>query len=479
MAKPNSKLPLFVDLDGTLLKTDCLLESILAMLRSNPLTLFAMVGWLIHGRAFFKQKLAESAALDIEPLPVNPDFLAFLQQENKAKRELVLISAADQRVVDRVAKHYPLFSQAIGSDGETNLKANSKLARIKEIKPNQPFAYAGNAQADIVIWQAAEEIMVVNAEAAITRKAYALVANNSAITEFDKPSPLSARFFKAIRPHQWLKNSLVFLPLILSHQLDQFHLFWLSLMGFVSFSVCASSVYLLNDMLDINHDRHHPSKSRRPFAAGTLSLRLGFVGSPVMFLASLLLASFINAQFLLVLIGYWITTCLYSFYLKRLYIVDTVVLSLLYTSRIVAGSAAIGITTTSWLLAFSGFLFLGLALLKRTTELRNLVTDLKTLAKGRSYGTEQLNAVAILGVMASVAAIIVFAVYINAPATVDLYRSPATLWAICPLLLVMHIRVWLKAYSGDLDEDPVRFASHDRPSQIMLVLCGIILWLAI
>ncbi|MFK7864808.1 MAG: UbiA family prenyltransferase [Pseudohongiellaceae bacterium] len=479
MGLSEPQAPLFVDLDGTLTKTDCLLEAMLAMLRSNPLSLLKMFQWLSHGRAYFKKRVAEEVDLDIRSLPVNSSFLTYLEEQKSNGRQVILISAAHQTVVEKVAECYPLFDQAIGSDGDTNLKSEQKLDRIKELSQGESFAYAGNSEADLVIWRAADEIVVVNAEASIHKQATEIASENSTLVAFDLPSPLGRRFLKAMRPHQWLKNFLVFLPLILSHQLNQAELFWLTFLGFMSFSLCASSVYLLNDMLDIEHDRHHPSKSSRPFASGTLSLRLGFLGSPALFLLSVLIASSINGQFLLIMIGYWMTTCLYSFYLKRLYMADALTLSLLYTLRIIAGSAAIGITTTQWLLAFSGFLFLGLALLKRTTELRNLQLDFKTKVKGRSYDTEQLNVVAILGVMSSIAAIIVFTVYINAPATTELYSSPATLWMICPALVIMHGRVWLKAYLGDLDEDPVLFASHDRFSQVMLCLCGALLWLAI
>lgn len=479
MPKSTPQIPLFVDLDGTLLKTDCLLEAMLTMLRSNPLSLLSMFRWLSQGRAFFKQKLAEAVDLDITALPVNSEFLEYLKEQKDSGREIILISAAHQGVAEEVAQCYPFFSQIIGSDGVTNLKAEKKLKQIQQLTPGEKFAYAGNSDADLVVWEAADEAIVVNAESSTLKKAETLAGKRTTITTFDLPAALPSRFLKAMRPHQWLKNSLVFLPLILSHQLNQPELLWLTILGFVCFSLCASSVYLLNDMLDIEHDRHHETKSRRPFAAGTLSLRLGFVGSPILFSLSIFIAGFINSEFLSMLLGYWTVTCLYSFYLKKLYIVDAVTLSLLYTFRIIAGSAAIGITTTSWLLAFSGFLFLGLALLKRTTELRNLMADSKTTAKGRNYGTEQLNVVAILGLMSSIAAIIVFTVYINAPATTELYSSPSTLWAICPLLVFMHGRVWFKAYMGDIDEDPVLFASHDRISQVMLLLCGSFLWLAI
>lgn len=479
MTKPNSQCTLYVDLDGTLLKTDWMLEAILALLRKTPLALFTLVAWLLKGRAVLKQNLASTTNVNLDLLPVNPEFLEFLIGEKKNKRKLVLISASDQTVVDAIAQRFSLFDEAIGSDGTINLKSQAKLNRIKTINEGGPFAYAGNSNADLVLWQSADEIIVVNAEATVSRQADQCRSVDSTLLEFDSPESLQTRFLRAMRPHQWLKNGLLFLPLILSHQLNQPGLLFSTLLAFISFSLCASSVYLLNDMLDIESDRQHSSKSKRPFAAGTLALEYGFLGAPALLLASLLIATLVGTTFITVLLGYWLTTCLYSFYLKRVYLLDAFTLALLFTLRIMAGSAAIQVTTTDWLIAFSGFLFLGLALLKRTTELRNLINEGQSASQGRGYQTSQLPVVVILGIMSSLASILVFMVYINAPETTELYSSPTTLWAICPLLLGMLARVWRKAYRGTLDEDPVLFASHDKPSQLMLFISGVILWMAI
>jgi 4-hydroxybenzoate polyprenyltransferase len=479
MAVTDHQSPLFVDLDGTLIKSDWMLEAILAMLRVNPISIFRIVIWLVKGRSNLKRNLAEAVIVDIPSLPANHEFLEFLKQEKSKHRELVLISASDQKAVSAVSEHYDLFDAAIGSDGTINLKSEAKLARIREYTKDGSFSYAGNSGADFAIWQEAEEIIVVNAESHIADKAKSLITQQRPLLEFDKPSSLLPRLLKAMRPHQWLKNFLIFLPLILSHRLGETDLLTLTVLAFISFSLCASSVYFVNDLLDIECDRQHNSKSKRPFAAGTLPLQYGVLGAPLLFLLSLVFASLVGTQFFAVLIGYWLITCLYSLYLKRLYLLDVLTLSLLYTLRIIAGSAAIAITTTTWLIAFSGFLFLGLALLKRTTELRNLLIDGQVSTRGRDYSTDRLRVVTVLGVMSSTASILVFMVYINAANITDLYDQPVLLWAICPLFIIMLARVWYKAHAGTLDEDPVLFASHDRLSQIMLLLSGTILWLAI
>ncbi|MFT6093166.1 MAG: 4-hydroxybenzoate polyprenyltransferase [Pseudohongiellaceae bacterium] len=479
MAIANHQLPLFVDLDGTLIKSDWMLEAILVMVRDNPFSIFKILIWLAKGRSGLKRNLAEAVTIDIALLPVNPEFLDFLKKERHNQRELVLISASDQKAVTAASDHYGLFDAAIGSDGTINLKSKSKLTRIKEYVEGGRFSYAGNSAADLTVWQAADEIVVVNAESSIAEKVKSSNTQQRPLLEFDTPPSLLPRFFKAMRPHQWLKNFLIFLPLILSHRLGETDLLVVVALAFFSFSLCASSVYFVNDMLDIESDRQHNSKSKRPFAAGTLPLAYGVFGAPLLLLLSLIFASLVGTEFFAVLIGYWLITCLYSLYLKRLYLIDVATLSLLYTLRIIAGSAAIAITTTDWLIAFSGFLFLGLALLKRTTELRNLMIEGQVSTQGRDYSTDRLLVVTVLGVMSSAASILVFMVYINAANITFLYDSPELLWAICPLLIAMLARVWLKAYAGTLDEDPVLFASHDRLSQIMLILSGIILWLAI
>lgn len=479
MTTANHQLPLFVDLDGTLIKSDWMLEAILAMVSNKPTSIFQIALWLTKGRSNLKQHLAEAVTIDIASLPINREFFEFLKEEKSNARELILISASDQKAVTAVSDHYDLFDAAIGSDGTINLKSEAKLARIQKYVEGGGFSYAGNSAADLAVWQGADEIIVVNAESSIAEKAKSLDTEQQPILEFDKPPTLLPRLLKAMRPHQWLKNFLIFLPLILSHQLGEPDLLMLTVLAFVSFSLCASSVYFLNDLLDIESDRLHNSKSKRPFAAGTLPLEYGVFGAPLLFLLSLVFASLVGVQFFAVLIGYSLITCLYSLYLKRLYLLDVVTLSLLYTLRIIAGSAAIAITTTDWLIAFSGFLFLGLALLKRTTELRNLVIDGQVSTRGRDYNTDRLLVVAVLGIMSSAASILVFMVYISAANITYLYSSPALLWAICPLLIAMLARVWLKSYAGTLDEDPVLFASHDRLSQVMLVLSGAILWLAI
>ena len=470
------KLPLFVDLDGTLIKSDVTRESLLLLIKNNPFMLLLMPLWLCKGRAYLKYQLAQRIKLPVEMQPLNPGFLQYLQQQRTAGRAVTLISASNQLPVRQIGAHVGLFDACIGSDAKINLKSSAKLQRILELTGDRGFAYAGNSRADLPVWEKANEVIMVNCTPQLERK---LNHSSGAVLRFDAPASHWKLFGTAIRPHQWLKNGLVLLPLILSHQLNQIDLLVQASFAFISFSLCASSVYLLNDMLDLNSDRQHPSKRLRPFAAGELPLYFGLLGAPLLLLVSFLIATLLPDQFLFVLVLYWILTAFYSLYLKRLFLIDVVTLATLYTLRIIAGSAAIAVVTTFWLLAFSMFLFLGLALVKRYTELANLQTTDQMTIDGRAYSTTNLRALSLVGVCSSLMAVLVFAFYINAPDISRLYSTPLLLWLICPLGLYLVWRIWAFAHAGRLHDDPVLFTITDRQSQLITLLCGLLIWFAI
>ena len=280
---------------------------------------------------------------------------------------------------------------------------------------------------------------------------------------------------RAMRPHQWLKNTLLFVALILSHRLLEWDSLLAATVGFIVFCLCASSVYLLNDMLDLDADRAHRTKSRRPFAAGELSLAVGMAAALALLCAAFVVAWLLPESFLLLLLAYWLLTCLYSFALKRVFLLDAMTLALLFTLRVAAGAAAIGAPATGYLIVFSLCFFLGLALVKRVTELVKLPAG---AIIGRAYHKHHEGLLSVIGGIASLLAVIVFAFYINAPATTGLYRAPLLLWPIVPLLLVLLSRIWLFARAGKLHEDPVLFAIEDRLSQLLVLTAGGLIWLA-
>ncbi len=476
MSNLNPKPPLFVDLDGTVIKTDLMFESVLLLLKKNPLAIFLIPIWLLRGKANVKHQLAQRVDIVVDLLPLNPEFLAYLRTQVDEGRDIILISASNQQPVQQVSDHLALFIDAIGSDADHNLKAENKLARIQQLISKSDFSYAGNSSADLSVWFHAEEVLMVNCGSVLEAQ---LQDKTKLAALFDPASSPLTKFWQAIRPHQWLKNGLVFLPLILSHRVNQPDLLLQAFVGFVSFSFCATSVYLLNDMLDLNSDRQHKSKYSRPFASGELSLAYGFLGAPLLLLVAFSVASFLPTGFLTVLLAYWLLTCAYSFLLKKLFLVDVLVLAVLYTLRIVAGSAAISVLTTAYLIAFSMSLFFGLAIVKRYTELSNLQALGKTASEGRAYAWGDLKILSVLGISASLAAVLIFTFYVNAPDTTALYSTPTLLWLICPLLLYLLGRIWLLAYQGQLDEDPVLFAVSDWQCRIITLLCGLLTWVAI
>ena len=472
----DANTPLFVDLDGTLLNSDMLLESLVCLLRRNPAYLLLLPWWLLKGRAHLKAQIADRVSVRVDLLPYNKQFLEFLQQEKDAGRTLILLSASTQRLVSQIAEHLPLFDQAIGSTAADNLKGGAKLRKIQALVGDRPFNYAGNDKSDLAVWDRSEHAVVVNASAALSAE----LAQHSPVARNFPPAPGHGRaLLRALRPHQWLKNGLLFLPLLLAHKFSDLPSFIFVVHAFIAFCLCASSVYLLNDLLDLEADRQHESKSLRPFAAGELSIAWGLSLSPLLLLTAFFIALTVGLEFTLVLACYYLLTLLYNFGLKSLVIVDVLVLAALYTLRIIAGAAAIHVLPTFWLLAFSMFLFMSLAIVKRVTELDNLRALSRDQAAGRGYVAADLGVLSMLGITSGFISVLVFALYINAEDTRVLYGTPEILWFICPLLLYLVSRIWLLAHRGQLHEDPLVFAATDRRSQFVVVLCALLVWAAI
>lgn len=465
----------YVDLDGTLIKSDLLLESLFRLLEKNFFFLFMIPLWLLGGKANLKHQLAARVDVKTELLPYNSTLLTLLLEMKQQGSELVLISASNQRYVDRIAEHLQIFDAGFGSDESTNLKGEKKLERIRDHSGDKPYIYAGNERADLAIWNHAKGAIVVNGDANLLNE---IVKRSDVIESIDTGSNLYADTVRAVRVHQWAKNLLIFLPLLLSHQMDNLGLIMLSLSAFASFSFCASSVYLLNDLVDLEHDRKHSTKKERPFASGQLSLHIGLFGAPLLLVAAILTASVLPWEFMAVMLTYYVLTLCYSFYLKAIAIVDVLTLACLYTLRIIAGAAAISVLPTFWLLAFSMFLFMSLAIVKRVAELSNLRNNDQTQASGRGYRSEDLVQLSILGSASGFMAVLVFALYINAEETQLLYDTPQLLWFICPLLLYLVSRIWLLTNRGMLSEDPVVFFISDRNSQLVTFLSAFLVWAA-
>ncbi len=465
---------LCVDLDGTLLRSDILYESLLALLARNPLYLFLLPFWLLRGKAHVKRQLASRVQLPAETLPYDERVLEILRATTQRPR--VLCTASDQLLVQPIADHLGLFEEVIASDGRTNLSGHNKGDALAERFGERGFDYMGNGRVDLDVWARAGGAIVVNNGAGLARDA---AQRTEVLAHLPARNGGLMTWIKALRIYQWLKNLLVLVPLLTAHRfLDPAALVDAGV-AFLAFGLCASGVYLLNDLLDLTPDRMHPRKRKRPFAAGTLPLLHGLLVAPLITLAGFALALVCSVEFAGVLLCYFVMTLSYSLKLKRIVMIDVVLLAALYTVRIIGGTVAIGSELSFWLLAFSMFVFLSLAMLKRYTELASALASGKEMAIGRGYSVSDLPLVQSLGAAAGYIGVAVFALYINSPESLALYSHPKVLWLLCPMLLYWVSRMWIVAHRGAMHDDPIVFAATDRGSQVVISLCVLIVLAAI
>jgi 4-hydroxybenzoate polyprenyltransferase/phosphoserine phosphatase len=470
-----SSRPLCVDLDGTLVKSDTLVDSLLLLIRTYPLRSMQAFVRVKDGKAAFKAWVTAQVTLDVSHLPYNRKLLEYLAQQRGEGRKLYLTTGADATLAQRVADHLKLFDRVLASDGATNLTGNRKLDSLKSTFAGQGFDYIGNATPDLPLLEQAGEPMVANPHLSLRtllKKRGIQVRRN-----FEDRSAPTKAFLKAIRLHQWAKNILIFVPLLLAHAL-KLPLILNALVAFTCFSLCASATYIVNDLLDVEADRRHPKKRHRPFAAGDLSVSTGIAIVVLFLLLAFGGAAFLPGSFAGWLALYLVTTLAYSLHLKRVVLLDVIILSGLYTLRMLAGGAATKVPLSPWLAAFSVFLFLSLAMVKRFSELQNIRARGNTLSNGRGYLLVDIEQLRAFGTASAYASVVVFALYINAGDTAGLYRHPRRMWTMTPLLILWLSRVWLLASRGELDEDPVIFAVTDRMSLLIGAAIALIAILA-
>lgn len=457
-------VPIVVDVDGTLLRTDLLLESFFSLLSRAPLkTLHAFAG-LPRGRAELKLRLADAAVVAIETLPFNADVLRFLTEERRKGRKIYIASACDRRYAEAIAAHVGLFDGAFGSDGAVNLSGESKARRLCQAFGEGGFDYIGDSAVDEAVWRKARRVYVADARAKHLAEVRAFAPEAEAIGMRTIPW---MGYVHALRAHQWLKNVLVFVPALAAHTLvaDLFA----CLVAFISFNLCASSVYILNDLLDLRSDRAHARKRHRPFAAGTVPIRHGAALVPVLLVAAFALALLLPPAFLAVLAGYYLLTCLYSLVLKKHVVVDVVALACLYGSRLLAGAAAASLPLSPWLIAFATFFFLCLAFVKRCSELISHQRRGDGDPLGRGYRLSDLPALQAMAAASGYLSTLVLALYLNSDAVRVLYAHPNRLWLICVIVLFWISRTLLLTHRGEVHDDPVIFAATDRTSQLSVV----------
>jgi 4-hydroxybenzoate polyprenyltransferase/phosphoserine phosphatase len=457
-------LPLVLDLDGTTVLTDTLVENALRVLAEEPLALTALLPTALHSRAKFKHKVAAAHALDPATLVYNEAILSLAHAAKAEGRAVYLVTAADRMVAERVAAHLGFFDGVFASDGSKNLKAETKAALLVEKFGRQKFDYAGDSAADLPVWRQARRAYVVNASKNLIARARKDCGDVVVLGQKTPALQAWRLVGRAMRLHQWAKNVLIFVPVLAAHRTDAATL-WKAGCAFFAFSLCASAVYLLNDLVDLPHDRAHASKRRRPFASGALNLVMAPPLTAGLLFATLLLGLLLPAKFLAMVGVYFICTLTYSFLLKRQMVWDVVTLAGLYTIRVFAGGAATGIRVSPWLLAFAMFLFFCLAIVKRLTELTQFVRGGGgTKLKGRGYAPDDADMLRSMAASSGYMAVLVMALYVNGGDVLPLYRHPSALWALCPILLFWISRVLMLANRGLMNDDPVIFALRDRVS---------------
>jgi 4-hydroxybenzoate polyprenyltransferase/phosphoserine phosphatase len=464
--------PLIVDLDGTLIHTDMLHETVLRTLRDNPLGIFRIPLWLSRGKAVLKRNLAGQTDVDAAHLPYNDDLINWLRRERAQGRKLILCTASDRLIAETVSSHLGIFDEVMASDGVTNLSGIQKAKALEQRFGKSGFDYAGNSSADLTVWKCSRNGVVVNASRSVARQAKDICH----VEQIFPPKQIKLTTWrKALRIHQWMKNLLLFIPLLAAHQITNFAALQSLLLAFVSFSLCASAVYLSNDLLDLESDRQHPRKRNRPFASGALPVWVGVALTPLLLVASATLATYVGGTFFRWLLLYFVLTCAYSFGIKRIILMDCLVLAMLYTIRIVAGAAAAKLSLSFWLLAFAVFLFLSLAYVKRYAELELQLAHGKTKVLGRGYYTSDAPLVQTLGISAGYASVVVLALYLNSEAVTKLYRTPEVVWAAVPILAFWVSWMWMQAHRGNMHDDPLVFAIKDVASLLAGVAFAIVL----
>lgn len=470
-------VPLLVDVDGSLIRTDTLFETLLLVLKASPWLIFMMPFWLLKSRQFLKEQLAKRSSLKVALLPYRADVISYLEDQfTTHKRKIILCTGSWHQIADDIGALYPWVDSVVATTADKNLTGKNKAQWAVNTFGERGFDYLGNEEKDLALWKVSRHALVVGSDK-LAKKA-------AKVTVVEKKFPVAVASFKvwlkAIRIHQWAKNALVFVPIIVAHELSVNNFLQVTL-AFFSLGLCASATYLLNDMFDLEADRQHRVKSNRPLAAGLISIPAGVLAGTLLMVSGLLVALTINVYFVASLLIYLLLTVLYSFRLKKLQTIDVIVLACLFTIRVIAGGMAIGVQPSFWLLCFSMFIFLSLALVKRVAELirvEQFSSDAKVL-KGRGYYSADIVILQSLGGASGFLAVFVFALYINSPEVASMYHLPELLWLMCPVLGYWVMRIWMLTARNQMNEDPISFAVTDRNSWLAFLLMGGVMALAI
>ena len=469
--------PLCVDLDGTLIKTDSIIETLLIAIKKSPVLILLLPFWLLKGKNYFKNRIVKYGIPDVSIFPYNNEVIELIKKAKSQGRTTVLSTATKEEIATAVGNHTQLFDEVICSTDTFNNRSSNKAEVLINKFGVKGFDYIGNGYSDIAVFEKADKSILISDNKHLIRKVTALNSNLD-ILKTDKNN--FKYLLKGMRFYQWTKNVLIFLPLILAHAFTDNKFIFDTLVGFLCFSFTASFIYLVNDLMDLESDRRHTTKSRRPFASGNLSPVLSLSVSFAFLVISIIISfTYLPTEFGLILISYLILTISYSVYLKKITILDIITLSILYSIRIIAGSAITNIALSKWFLAFSLFLFFSLAIIKRYTELSNLLKQNQTKTIGRGYQTDDMTILLSMGTSSGYLSVLIFLFYIFSPDVIKLYREPVLLMPVSIILLFWITRMWFLARRGEMNEDPLVFTSKDKYSYLMLLIAVVFIFIAI
>jgi 4-hydroxybenzoate polyprenyltransferase len=453
----------------------------LAVLRVKPWLLLALPVWLLQGKHRLKAELARRVELDFGALPYNEAVIDVITDARKHGRPVVLVTGSNRKFASQVQRHLGFFDHVLASDTDVNMTGKRKAKALNDLLGEGRYEYVANGFVDLHVWASAGAAVAVNPSDRLLARIAKLGKPQRTITS-DKPALSS--WLRAMRIHQWAKNALIFVPLITAHRVFDVNALAAALTAFVCFGLLASATYILNDLFDLESDRHHRTKKQRPFAAGTLSIQSGLVGAVTLLSSSAILAFVLPIGFQVSLLAYFVTTLSYSLRLKLIASADVMVLAALYTLRIIAGAFAIGAALSFWLLAFSLFVFLCLAFVKRVAELKELDREVKDenlraqKLPGREYRADDIAILRTMGASSGYLSVLVLALYINSPDVALLYRTPQILWLITPLMLLWVTRLWVLTDRGQMHEDPIVFAIKDPETWLTAAGVAVILIVA-
>ncbi|MEZ5777850.1 MAG: UbiA family prenyltransferase [Paracoccaceae bacterium] len=463
--------PLVLDVDGTFLKTDLLFETFWAGLGTDPRATLGAVLRNFRFPARLKAELAAIAPVRTDLMPVNAAVADLALKNRMAGREVVFASASDSSLVTRLAAEYGLSERVFASDGEVNMKGSNKAQALTAAYGERGFDYAGDAPADMAVWERAENALVVGR----VPSARALSASGRNIVEL--PGGWNWRaLLKAMRPHQWVKNVLLLLAMIAAHRFDLATLVPI-LWGIVAFSAAASSIYIVNDLLDLEADRLHPTKCRRPFASGDVPIVVGMAAFGLLGLLAIAIAAMLNWAFLGVVLLYMVVSLAYSLKLKRMRWVDIATLAGLYTIRVIAGAAAGEVYLSIYMLIFIFPIFVTLGCVKRLTELTLATSDEKL--PGRGYGRLDRDDLLNVAGLGTFGALLIFFLYSISDQGRELYPTTWILWVAMIPMAIWLVRMVLLGWYGKQDYDPIVFAMRDKFGiGILMITLSLMFWAA-